>query len=486
MLEQDFTGVRMSEVLSDMASERAVLGGISRYGANSYFDVADILDESSFQDKTNSILYKVFKTIIEREGKIDIPSILSVSKELNLDHILSKKQEVAHLDAILHTQIEPENVRKFAAKVKKLQVARLLIDQLDKAKNKLYETTGNESITSILGVAENAVMEFGSLINDTDNNPKNIGETVEDYVEYLLSNPVDSVGIPTCLPTWDKAIGGGLRKRTVSVIGARPKQGKSTISINTALKVGQTIPVLVLDNEMSEEDQKCRMLAALSGLKIESIEKGKLNEYEQEKLREAARRLKNYDGKIFFKSISGLPLEEQLSVARRWILKEVGLNDDGTAKDCLIIYDQMQITDEKDLKNIAEYQAVGFIILNLHDFAFKYGLPILAFIQLNRDGVEKESSTVVAQSDRIIWRCSNFSIFKPKSDEEIAQDGPENGNRKLIPIVCRHGPGLNYGEYINLNMKGWCSKIIEGKTNFELKQGIKNTDEFASDGQNEF
>ena len=60
-------------------------------------------------------------------------------------------------------------------------------------------------------------------------------------------------------------------------------------------------------------------------------------------------------------------------------------------------------------------------------------------------------------------------IYKSKSDEEIAKDGPENGNRKLVPIIARHGEGLQDHDYINVNMIGKYGKLVEGKTAFELE-----------------
>jgi hypothetical protein len=122
-------------------------------------------------------------------------------------------------------------------------------------------------------------------------------------------------------------------------------------------------------------------------------------------------------------------------------------------------------------QDMKEYQVLGFMMTGLHNFATKYKIPIVAFIQLNRDGITKESTDTASGSDRIIWLCSNFSIFKKKSDEEIAEDGAKAGNRKLIPIVSRHGPGIEENNYINCHMKGWCAKITEGKTRMELMSG---------------
>ena len=121
----------------------------------------------------------------------------------------------------------------------------------------------------------------------------------------------------------------------------------------------------------------------------------------------------------------------------------------------------------------------------LHNFALKYEIPILAFIQLNRDGITKESTDTASGSDRIIWLCSNCSIYKAKSDEEIAKDGPENGNRKLVPLIARHGEGLQDKDYINVNMIGKYGKLIEGKTAFELEDGTNLIDDNQLGSQND-
>ena len=162
---------------------------------------------------------------------------------------------------------------------------------------------------------------------------------------------------------------------------------------------------------------------------------------------------------------------------RRWIIKDVGTNDDGTAKPCVIVYDYLKLMDSAAVSSdLKEYQVLGFMMTALHNFAVKYQIPILSFIQLNRDGITKESTDTASGSDRIIWLCSNFTIFKRKSDEEIAEDGVTNGNRKLVPLVSRHGGGLDDNDYINCYLKGWCAKITEGKTKLELANNSNQTD----------
>jgi hypothetical protein len=127
------------------------------------------------------------------------------------------------------------------------------------------------------------------------------------------------------------------------------------------------------------------------------------------------------------------------------------------------------MSSESITNNIQEYQALGFQITSLHNLCVKLDIPCLSFVQLNRDGITKESTDAVSGSDRLIWLCTSFTIFKAKSPEELAEDGPNAGNRKLVPIVTRHGAGLNDGDYINMQMVGSHAKLLELRTRNEFK-----------------
>ena len=478
-------------ILCDPAAERAVLAGICKYGEDAYLDVADILQPTSFTIDSNNIIFQCVKTICEKEHKptIDIASIYSIAQEIGVSNILSKKEEAQHLKAIMDFPVSLENVRKFAAKIRKLEIARLLRNQLEGAKDKILEVNGSEPITSILAIAEDAVFNFSSLLNEgNDNNPETMGKGLDEYIKYLEENKVDQVGISTGFPVYDQAIGGGLRKGTVNVIAARPKTGKTLLSDNMGYNVAKLkIPVLNMDTEMTKQDHINRVLAMITETEINSIETGKFSQTpdSRNKIMEAVEELK--EAKLYHKSIAGKPFEEQLAIMRRWIMKEVGLNDDGTAKDCVIFYDYLKLMDSAGMsQDLKEYQVLGFMMTSLHNFAVRYKVPIVAFIQLNRDGITKESTDTASGSDRIIWLCSNFSIFKRKSDEEIAEDGPENGNRKLVPLISRHGGGLDDNDYINCHMKGWCAKISEGRTRLEILNNVnKPKDGFIVDHEND-
>lgn len=467
-------------ILCDPSSERAVLSGILKYGEDAFMDVADVLQTSSFTVDSNQIIYKCLKNICENEQKpsIDIASIYSSAKELDLSHVFDKKDEVQHLKAIFDFPVNLANIRKFAVKIRKLEIARLLHSELKDTQNKLLDINGSESISSILGIAEEAVFNFGSQLGaDSEAAPCMMSEGIEEYIQELRDNPIDQVGIPTGFPVYDQSIGGGLRRGTINVIGARPKVGKTLLSDNMGFYIANKlkIPVLNMDTEMTKNDHIHRLLAMSTEIEMSKIETGQFADSPSlnEKINIGVQNLK--ETPLFHKSIAGKSFDEQLSIMRRWLLKEVGLNDDGTAKDCVIFYDYLKLMDSAGIsQDLKEYQVLGFMMTSLHNFAMKYQVPIVAFVQLNRDGITKESTDSASGSDRIIWLCSNFTIFKRKSDEEIAEDGAEVGNRKLVPVISRHGGGLDDNDYINCKMKGWCAKITEGNTKLEVANNIKS------------
>lgn len=483
-------GERDNMMLSDPSSERAILSIICKYGDSAYIEVSDILSEDSFTIDSNKYIYKCLKKLCEENNKnIDLSLIYTTAKELSLDHILNKKEEVQHLKAIMDFPANKENILKFSVKIKKLEIARKLHYQLEMAQEKLAEINGSESITNIIAIAEDPVFSFGSSLNDNENNPSHISSNIDSYIDNLINNPISQVGISTGFPAYDFAIGGGLRKSTINVIAARPKTGKTLLSDNMGFYISNklNIPVLNMDTEMTKEDHINRLIAMITEVEINKIETGKFTESSitNDKVMGAINKLK--ETPLYYKSIAGKPFEEQLSIMRRWIIKDVGLNSDGTAKQCVVFYDYLKLMDTQGLsQDMKEYQMLGFMMSSLHNFACKYQIPIVSFIQLNRDGITKETTDTASGSDRIIWLCSNFTIFKRKSDEEIAEDGGNNGNRKLIPVISRHGAGIEDNDYINCHMKGWCAKITEGKTRIELlKGGINNGDSGFSITENE-
>jgi replicative DNA helicase len=479
----------MPDELCDVWSERAILGACFRYGADVFIDVDDLVTDRSFTVDSNRTIFKCLRHLFGQDPECvpDVPSILSAARAIGLETVFEDAEELKHLRAVLNTPVEKNNARKLAAKVRKLEVARAGLEIGDQIKDGLLKVTGDESVAAILNLLEAPVFEFvNGLAKDQQDGPKPIGADIDLFLAHLEQHPVDQMGLPLGLPNWERAVGGGARPGTLNVFGARPKTGKTSLGLNIGRFVASqlNLPVLYLDTEMTDKDHKVKMLAALSGVPMKTIETGKFASTEEgrQKVAAAADVIRPMPYEPL--SIAGQPFEETVAIMRRWLVRRVGLGSDGKAKPCLIIFDYLKLMEASGLsKHLQEFQLLGFIMTGLHNFAVKYGVPIVLFVQLNRDGIEAENSTAASGSDRIIWLCSNFTIFKPLTDEEMAdQTGRKKKfNRKFKVSECRHGPGLDGDDFIYVDFQRDCCLITEGPTVNQLRASDP-TKPFSVDG----
>ncbi len=457
--------------LSDVGAERAVLAGLLRYGIDAYLEVADIIDHSTFRNSNNQILYKCVERVLSDGSQVDLPSILSAASQLNFSESVNSKQELRYIKSLFDFPVSKENVTSFAIQIKKFEMGRKIKSLVGKISKDVDGINGSESVDEILSMIESPVMDF-LREDDGGDKPEKIGSGVQEYLDFLKENKCDIVGISTGFPRFDTSIGGGLRRKCVDLVSARPKVGKSVFADNVAINVAQQgIPVLMLDTEMSKDDHLNRIISNLSGIPIGDVSTGKFSDDDEklEKIEEAVDLIESIP--YSYSSVAGRPFEQIVNIIKRWVMQEVGQDEFGNTNDCVIIYDYLKLMSSSSItNNIQEYQALGFQITTLHNLCVKYDIPCLSFVQLNRDGITKESTDTVSGSDRLIWLCTSFSIFKKKSPEELAEDGPQAGNRKLVPIVARHGAGLDDGDYINMNLQGEYFKLSELKTRNEFQR----------------
>lgn len=466
--------------LCDPAAERGVLAGIFTGGVEAYADVADIVTAKTFRIDSNQLIWSCMDYLFKEtdQTSVDIPSILSAAKGLGFATRLAKTEEMQHLRAVSNLPVLPANVRRMASRIRKLEIARLLTEQLDHAKRNLSEVSGDEPIDRILGLAEAPIFDLTSLLTGQANEgTEPIGSGAKEYVSHLMDHPREMVGISTGLPTYDFAIGGGIRPNSLDIIAARPKTGKTYLTDYTGLHIAGKlgVPTLNIDTEMSKREHQHRIIANLAGVTVRDIETGKCgtNQLSREKVVRAAEKLASIP--YHYRCVIGMSFEDVLAMMRRWVTRVVGLTDDGLAKPCVIIYDYLKMLSSEDLsKNLQEYQMLGFITTALKNFMGRYGVGCLCFAQLNRDGIDREDTGVISGSDRIIHYCTSFTILKRKSDEERAEASNEHMRytHKLVPVISRHGEGLQDGDYINVEADYRRGRITEGPTRNQLAAGV--------------
>ncbi len=110
--------------------------------------------------------------------------------------------------------------------------------------------------------------------------PQHINQSLADYLQLLQDmsegkNPAISTGIGGL----DRILNGGLRKGEVFVLGARPKHGKTALSLTMARSIARTHSVLFLSQEMPISQLMHRHTAASGPFDLARILAAKADDY---------------------------------------------------------------------------------------------------------------------------------------------------------------------------------------------------------------
>jgi len=456
----------MNLELSDIGAERAVLAGLFAYGFESYVEINDFIQPESFAHGHNQVIYKCVEKVLESNASIDIPALLSAAEQLKLSESIQTSSQLEYITNLMDYPVNKDNVPFFASQIAKFEFARNAKKIAKKIDLDISKINGDETVDEIISMVEMPLMDF---LREDEQGTKTemLGDNLDEYINFLIENKCDQIGLSSGFANYDAIIGGGLRRKCIDLIAARPGVGKSVFGDNVALhNARRGIPTIMLDTEMSKEDHLNRILAHISGVPINEIATGQFANDEEKTIavKRAAEEIRNIP--YTYVSVAGQPFETILNIIKRWILRDVGQDENGRTNDCLVVYDYLKLMNSAGISkgHIQEYQALGFQITELHNLSVKYDFACLSFVQLNRDGITREDTGSVSGSDRIVWLCTSLSYFKEKSAEEIAEDGPQNGSHKVVNNKARHGVGLSDGNYINFQMSGQHAKLTELRT----------------------
>lgn len=205
-----------------------------------------------------------------------------------------------------------------------------------------------------------------------------------------------------------------------------------------------------------------RLCATISGIPFNIIESGKWksNRTAITKIKEAFEVVKN--APIFYRNIAGMSVNGVIPTIRKFTYRQLGGPVVGDEPRGLVIYDYIKLMDQKDLSgNLQEYQLIGLLMSSLHDCAARLNIPIMCLGQLNAQGN--------IGIRRISENVDSATILRPKTPEELQEDGPARGNHVLEIKYSRNGPGHEYGEWINIFFDKSCAQFREDKRSSEVE-----------------
>ena len=208
----------------------------------------------------------------------------------------------------------------------------------------------------------------------------------------------------------------GLHKQELTIIGARPGVGKTTLALQIAEKIARNNKnVLFVSLEMSDNQLIQKMIARTGNVKSYRMRMGTIEDEDWTKISNAIGKLSdlkfNTNSKI--RTIQKLELE-----ARK--LKNRGKLD-------LLIIDYIQLLKSKDKFNSRE-QEVADISRRLKLMSLELDIPVVALCQLNRNASNnepnlsdlRESGSLEQDADNVIFLHQENNIITLKVAKQRA------------------------------------------------------------------
>lgn len=480
--------------MSNIENEKLFLSGLLK-NRDFFFQSCDFLTPQDFSHLSTRSIYDVIHSLyIDKEfATLSKKKIISEAKNLGINNFLSLTKNGEMLDEIFAEHPSEEETKQFFIDFKRESLIKEYSLKLDKASE--YLKTTKDSVSQLVSKVEDMVVSSVDVLDNSRNQVISLTKGIKEEVTSLAEDP-GQLGVDLGFGYWQSAIG-QLRNRSVTFVAATAKAGKSQFALSAALKVARSLnlPVLVLDSELNERDQRIRLVGMLAEIPYNIIETGIWKMSEQElrangideegrirEIKEYTRRMNDprlwemaESLPIDYMSIDGLGVQEAIPYARRWLLTKVKPDKDCKIPQCLIVYDYIKLASVAELKNgkIQEWQINGLNVAALHDFAKQYNIPILAFGQTNN---EIGGFRSIAGGKRIIENVTSISHLKKKDAKDKKAD--PYGSHIIETFGSRYGAGL--GDcHINIDADLSCGKFREigiGNSTVEEKSKDDNED----------
>lgn len=359
---------------------------------------------------------------LKRIGKLEIVGgVYFVSKLTNM--VVSTAHIDAHARIILQKFIQRELI-KISSEIigDAYEDSTDVFDLLDESESKMFNITNNylkknfEDITTVLA----------KTINRIDD----------------LRNQKDDIsGVPSGFENLDK-VTYGWQPTDLIILAARPSVGKTAFALNlarnAALNPVKPVGVGFFSLEMSASQLVLRILSAESGIHLEKISRGKLEDYEYAQLQtKGIKKLET--APLYIDDTAALNIFEFRAKARRLVNKHnVGI----------IIIDYLQLMTGNSDKNGNREQEISTISRNLKALAKELNIPIIALSQLSR-AVEtrketnkvpqlsdlRESGAIEQDADMVMF------IYRPEYHDINANENGESLKGETHIRIAKHRNG---------------------------------------------
>lgn len=407
---------------ASVEAESALLGGmiLSPEGIASLVT----LEAEAFHEPLHAEVYRAIQRLYAKGQPIDV---VSVHIDMYANGSTASAEDVHNLTGYVPG---PASMRMFASTVADCYRLRQLMNA-GRTISDLAMTPGTSSAEQI----DRAQMLLAKLATvRARRDPQFILDTMPGYLDHLQQmSEGNNPAIPTGIGRLDQLLNGGMRRGEQLVIGARPKHGKTALSLAIARNVAHTYSVLFLSQEMPVRQLMHRHTAAAGSIELGRILAADPHDADMwERVYDAARRLG--DLKLTHDDQGSLSLMDVRRKAIK-VKRERGLD--------VLFVDFLQLmvgAGGEDNRN----REIDVIVNGLKNLAMDLDIVVVVLSQMNRKADEhygrptmthlRESGAIEAAADQIALLFTDWAHPLSKRLPEF------EGYAELEIVAHRNGP----------------------------------------------
>lgn len=419
--------------------------------------VFEIISPDNFQEPALQIIAEAILELVRTDTPI---SSISISKELENEGQLKVAggiQEIYALKEEGRKYLLDNPITLYAAVVKEASAKFTIREQIKVAEASLTEDSGVTAAEAISLLQSGLNDELFKLSDDSTTTELN--ESIDEYLDLLderkriseenAKNAGGLQGIPSMLPTINKVTTGWLPGQLIT-IGARTGIGKSVFAVNSAVAAAEANKsVLFFSLEMSASELQDRIISSMSGVLLNKIKQGDINEEDRSALKETTERASKM--KILIDVDPNITINAIRSKALKRAQSEEGLD--------LIIIDYLQLITS-DKVHGSRQETVANLSRDVKLLAKTLGVPVMILVQMHREKDDdeqkipqlhqiRESGAIAQDSDIVILLHRDKTV-----DGEIPD---------TLSIIAKHRNGKE-GDIIR------CSSHLEYSMFREIKR----------------
>ena len=246
-----------------------------------------------------------------------------------------------------------------------------------------------------------------------------LGAVVRELIPMVRDRaPGDHSGLRTGFDDIDHRLG-GLPWGEVTVLGARPSAGKSSLAQQIEENVAwRGLRVLSVSPEMSRTQKGMRYLSRHSGVELMALRTGHMDVDQRSRVNE----VQTPGGAIYVLDDGAITSSRMVAVAQR--LASFGRLD-------LIVIDHLQfLAADDDVKGENRNTQIGYAMKNVKYIARKLDCPVLALSQLSRHSARsggrpnlqdlRDSGDIEQDADTVVF-LHRPSMFDDEEDPTLAE-----------------------------------------------------------------